>query len=198
VSAAGTASPPGPEHAGEPEPEPDDGDAASEVATVDERPTTLSAWLAVAFASVVAASALEADPLAAVAAAPGVLLVGTAGAVGSRRALSAGAAILFVAVLVAGTLGGGPLPVLVGTVAAVLAWDVADHGLDLGRRVGRDAGTARNELVHAAGGTVVGAVGGAIGYGVFVGAAAGQPVTAVVFLLVGVIALASALSSPRE
>lgn len=119
----------------------------------------------------------------------GVSLLASALVVVSTRlsVLAGGAFVL--ALVVAGIMGGSAAPLVGGTILSVAAWDVADHGIGLGRQVGREAETARNELVHAVGSLAVGSVSGAVAFGVYFGAAGGQPATALVFLLVGGVAL---------
>lgn len=119
------------------------------------------------------------------------LLVGLVRA--TRRHVTLGAALLVVAVAVAGFQGAGPEPLLVGVLATVVAWDTAEHGIGLGEQLGREAGTVRVQVVHAAATIGAGAIAAGVGYAVYRTAAGGQPVTAVVFLLVGAVALAAAL-----
>lgn len=169
-------------------------DPEADVATVDHRPAIASVLLAVGAGTVATAAALTGGPVAGAAAATGVVFVAAGGATGYRRALSVGTAILFVGVLLAGVSGASPAASLAGMGATVFAWDVADHGLDLGARMGRGADTLRNELVHAGGSLAVAAVGGGVGLGISLAVVGGQPVTAIAFLLVGVVLLAAALS----
>lgn len=111
--------------------------------------------------------------------------------VGSRRAVSLGTAGLLAGVLFAGWAGGAPELLVVGSLAGLLAWDVGGNAVDLGDQLGREAPTRRVEAVHAAASLAVGVFSVAIGYGVYLAAAGGQPVTALVFLLAGVVALVS-------
>jgi hypothetical protein len=106
-----------------------------------------------------------------------------------------GAVGLFGGVLLAGAQGGGPEALVLGLLGTVVAWDVGEHAVGLGEQLGREATTTRSELVHAAASLAVGAAGATLGYGVFLVAAGGQPTTALVFLLIGVVALAAAVRS---
>jgi hypothetical protein len=153
--------------------------------------------LSIGMATAAALLGLVSVALASVAGA-GVAAVGLAVVVvglvrGRRRWLTAGAVGLFAGVLVAGARGSPPEPLLVGLLGAALAWDVGEHGIGVGEQLGREADTTRVEVVHAAASTAVGTGGVVLGYGVFLVATGGQPVTALVFLLVGVVALVAAL-----
>ncbi len=111
----------------------------------------------------------------------------------SRRAVTVGAGALLLAVVVSGVRGAGPEPLLVGVLGSLVAWDVAEHGIGVGEQLGRETETRRGELVHAASSVLVGTAGAAVGYLVYSLSAGGQPVSALVFLLVGVVALVAAL-----
>ncbi|EMA54025.1 DUF7519 family protein [Halococcus thailandensis] len=123
-------------------------------------------------------------------------VVGAVGVVGfavglrssSRAAVTLGAAGLFCGTVLAG-LAGAPSPLLLAaTAATVVAWDVAEFGIDLGETVGRAATTRRAEFVHA--GTsgalaLVGAGGGSIVYRL----AGGGPALVPIALLFGAVVL---------
>lgn len=124
----------------------------------------------------------------------GVVSVAVGTLVGSRRILGVGAVALGAAVLLAGGLSGaGPGPLLVGGLAAALSWDLGEHALGLGEQLGRGTDVTRNLATHAAASVAVGVVAAAVTFGVYVSAAGGQPVAALVFLLVGAVALVSAV-----
>lgn len=112
---------------------------------------------------------------------------------GSRRLVTAGGVFLFAALLLAGAAGASPAALVLGVLFAVLAWDVGEHGIVVGEQLGREADTTRVELAHAAVTLAVGATATAVGYGLYRAAAGGQPVTALVFLLLGLVALVAAL-----
>lgn len=111
----------------------------------------------------------------------------------SRRLVTAGTALVLAGVAVAGVQGAAPEPLLVAVLATAVAWDAAEHGIGLGEQLGREADTLRVQVVHVAGTLGVGSLAAGVGYGVYRSATGGQPVTAVVFLLVGAVALAAAL-----
>jgi hypothetical protein len=161
---------------------------------IDRSPTQLSASLAL-LAGLFGVLGTALGVLTA--AAPGLagLLVLGAGLYrGSRRIVSAGTVVLLLGVLLAGIGGGPPAGLLLGTLGALLAWDYGENAITLGEQLGREANTRRAELVHAAAALGVGAVGSGVAYGVYLAAAGGRPVTALVFLMIGVVLLAGALS----
>lgn len=173
-------------------------DAAGETdaiagAEIDRSPAVLSTALAIG-AGVVSLLGSALGSLVGVAPAAVGLLVLSVGLVrASRGVLTVGAGLLFLGVLLAGAAGAGPEPLVIGTLGAVLAWDVGENGIGIGAQLGRAADTRRVELVHAASSLVVGAVTAALGYGVYLAAASGQPLTALVFLLFGATLLLSVL-----
>lgn len=158
---------------------------------IDRAPARLSGGLAVVAAGLAVGASMSG------AAVPfglaGVLLVGIGVLRGVRSAVTIGAWLAFAGVVVAGTAGAGPEALLVGTAAAVLSWDIGEHAVNVGEQLGRAADTRRGELVHAASSTTVAVGGIGIGYGMFLVAAGGQPVTALVLLLGAALLLAAAL-----
>ena len=113
------------------------------------RPTRLSAGLAllVAIGAVLVGIRAPLIPLAVttlgfVAFAAGLLI-------GTREWVASGTVMLVVGMVLT-SLTGVSLPiVLLGTLATLVSWDLAEHAIGLGHHVGRDAGTRRNEAVHA-------------------------------------------------
>lgn len=146
----------------------------------------LSAGVSLAAVALGAATALPASVL-------GCVLVGAGVALPSRRAATLGGAALFVGVVAAGVLGGGPAPVVLGLVGAVVAWDVAEHAVGVGEQLGRETDTTRVELVHAAASLLVGVVAAGVAYAAYALAAGGRPATALVLLLFGSVAILTAL-----
>lgn len=142
--------------------------------------------LAVAFLSV---GSLVGGAAAAVA----VALIGLSLAAPSQRLGGVAAGVFALALIAGGTTGASAGPLVAAAVLAVAAWDVTDHGIGLGEQVGREAATARNEVVHAGVGLAVGGVAGGVAFGVYRTAAGDQPVAALVFLLVGGVLLLAAL-----
>lgn len=146
-------------------------------------PATLSSWFAICLAgigwSVTVPYSLHGTVIASI----GWLLLALALLVGDRTALTTGAGGLVFGAFVAAGDGAQLAVVLVGVTAAVLAWDVGQNGLSIGRQLGREAATARAELAHvlaslAAGSCIVTA--GYVASSVAIGT---QPIIAVVFLL---------------
>lgn len=152
---------------------------------ITRAPTRISASLATTLATVslLAVATTGSSPLALAAA--GLPLLGLGAFRGFPRAVTFGATLLVAGVLYGGVVGAGPEALLVGVVAAVVAWDVGHYGITLGEQLGREARTSRVETVHLAGSLGVGAITAAVGYGAFVSAAGGLPLAALVFLLIG-------------
>lgn len=124
--------------------------------------------------------------------AAGVVLVGAAMFwTHSRGWLSAGTALVLFGALVTGAYGAVSTELmLVGVGSTILAWDVGQHGIVIGRQLGRRARTTRNLLVHATTTAVVTGLVSAIAYLGFLVAAGGRHAAAVVIVLVGAIILA--------
>lgn len=109
------------------------------------------------------------------------------------RLMSVGASSLGVAVFIAALRGGTAPVIAVGTIGAVMAWDLGHNAASHGRQVGQFALTGRAEGVHALGSLIAGALSGMIGVGIFMAAAGGQPATAVALLGVASIIIVLAL-----
>lgn len=158
---------------------------------LDHRPALTSSIIAV-FAGVLAM--LTSGPFAGIA-----LLFGLAGVsflavglfvTGSRSWVSLGIVSLFVGILTVGVLGTAPIPLLlISAVGLVVAWDVGQHAITIGEQFGRTTPTQRGELVHAAGSGLVGILGAGGVYGVYWAGTGGQPVLAILLLLLGAILL---------
>lgn len=163
-----------------------------------ERPPTLAASLALlsGFVSVFALGFGSVGALAAGAVGTVVLAGGLYAA--SRRLVALAGAAFLLGVLLAGGRGAAPEPLLVAALGAVLAWDLGEFALGVGEQLGREADTARLTLVHAASDLLVGVVGAGAIYGVFLATRGGQPASAVVFLLLGVVVLVAALRRRPE
>lgn len=162
--------------------------------TVTRRPPVAGIWgaalAALAGTSVIALYSLVGAGVGAL----GVVLV-VAGLVRpSRRVLGAGAVALAVAVLLASALDGASVGAcLAGALGAAVAWDLGEHALGLGEQLGRETDVTRNVAVHTAASVAVGAVSAGVAFGVYSAASGGKPVVALVFLLAGAVALASAV-----
>lgn len=112
---------------------------------------------------------------------------------GSVRLLTAGAASLFVGVLVAGTLGLQPAFLLSGAFLAAMAWDAGRMALSIAEEVGRGVSTLRIEAIRLLSSTVILVAGGSLGYVVYRGVEGGSSALALVALLSGVTAILAAL-----
>lgn len=159
--------------------------------TIDHGPARISSLLAVITGGI--AVIAIATPLAVAIGIASVLILATGLATGSRQTVSLGAGGLLAGVIVAALQHAPPEPLLVGTVAAVIAWDTGEHAINVGEQLGRAADTRRCELAHFATTTLVGITAVIFGYVVFRLASGGQPVTALVLLLVAAVALMSVL-----
>ncbi|WP_207891180.1 DUF7519 family protein [Natrarchaeobius oligotrophus] len=115
----------------------------------------------------------------------GLVAVGLFGGrpVGRRRLVDYGSLATFAGVVVAGLEGAAIEPTLLATVAVVVAWDLGGSAIDLGEQLGREADTRRLEVVHAVSSALVGLATVTVGFGTYAVAAGGQPVGAVVLLL---------------
>lgn len=159
------------------------------MSAIDRSPARLSAGLALlaAFLATVATAALSV--LGFLAALVGTVLLASGVLRGRQRGVSLGAAVLLVGVLYAGVVGDAVVPVLVGVVGAALAWDVGSYAIGVGEQLGRAAETARIEVLHAGATLAVGAGVAAIGYAVYLVGGGGQPLSALLGLLVAAIFL---------
>jgi hypothetical protein len=166
-----------------------------DVTEITRAPSPLGGSVSTVAATLATLAVATASPTAAGVAAVGVVLFAAALVRGSRRFVAGGAALLGVAVLYAGVVGSGVSALVVALWLGVVAWDVGEHAIGVGEQLGRGADSRRVELVHLAGSTFVGALGTAVGYGAYRASTGGQPVVALVFLLLGVVALVAALRS---
>lgn len=159
---------------------------------IDRAPSRLSSVLALV-AAVVTTAASAYSPWAFGPSLLGGLVLAVGLAAGDRTAVTAGSGVLVAGVLVGGVVGAPVAPTLVGVTGALLAFDFGRTALAVGEQLGREAPTARLELVHATGSLLVGL--GLVTGGMLVhGAAAGtQPTTAVFGLVVAAVVLLVAL-----
>lgn len=158
---------------------------------ITRRPPRVSIAVALAAATVAVGIVAAVDSVALGLAALGLPAFAYGLFRGSRRGVNAGTAAVLAGVLYAGWVGAGPELLVLGSLAGLFAWDVGGNAVDVGEQLGREASTRRVELVHAAASLAVGSFTVAVGYGVFLAASGGQPVTALVFLLAGAVALVS-------
>lgn len=163
---------------------------------ITRRPTLLAGTIASGGAvCAVAAAGLTSTTGLAVGLVGAALFVAGMG-FGSRKTVDLGCLVLFGGVVVGG-LDGALEVTLLGTVAAVVAWDLGGSAIDLGDQLGRETSTVRLEAVHAASTLVVGLASVTLGYTVYVVAAAGQPVDALVLLLLAGATATLALGARR-
>lgn len=158
---------------------------------VTRRPSWFGIALSLGAALFSVLGTLFAAPTGAVASLAGVLVLAGGLAVASRRVVTVGGAVLVGGVLYAGYLGAQPEPLLLGALFGVLAWDVASNAISVGNQLGRESRTRRAETVHAAGSLAAGAFSVVLGYGVYLAAGGGQPLVALLLLVVGAVALVS-------
>lgn len=162
---------------------------------VDRSPAPLSSVLAVGLALLGAVTAATASALGFAAGVLGVAVL-AGGVVGGRQGtVSTGALVVLTGVVYAGVLGAPAAAVLLGVVAAAVAWDVGGYAIGVGAQLGRAANTRRLEVVHAAASLGVGLAAAGVGYGVFLLGGGGQPLAALLALLVAVVLVAWALST---
>ena len=91
--------------------------------------------------------------------------------------------------------GGAPvLPVLVGVVFAVLAWDAGWNAIGVGAQLGREADTMRLEAAHLAASTAVGVAVLGVGFGLYRVGTGGKPIAVLLLLVIAAVLLVEALS----
>jgi hypothetical protein len=160
---------------------------------IDRSPAQLSSALSITAAAVAAGTSAFASSVGLAVGTGGFLVVFAGVFWSSRRAVTLGAAALLVAALLGGLVSNAPHLLLPGVMATVLAWDLGEQAINVGEQLGRAAETTQLEATHAAGSTVVAVGAGGLGYGIYLLSSGGQPVTALVFLLLAAVMLTSAL-----
>lgn len=167
---------------------------------IERRPTRIGTYLSLALALLVTVFALPYSGGGAVFGGLGLTLLVAALTRGWRRIADLGGLALAVSVVLTGVNAPPPsqspvatLVVLGAAVATVLAWDTAINAIGLGEQLGVEAETTRAEASHFLGSLAVGVFVSVVGFGLYQGAGPGQPVTAVVFMLVAMLVLISAL-----
>jgi hypothetical protein len=161
------------------------------VPAFDSRSTRTSTVIAVGLA---ATAALVVPTAAArLVALAGAAFVAVGAVFGSRQAASAGTVAIVAGVTLAGFGPSAPGRFVASTLFALLAWDAAQYGITMGEQLGRDAATARSELVHAAVSATVGTVGAAVATGTYLLVDAADSGLALVALLAGAVLLVSVM-----
>lgn len=107
----------------------------------------------------------------------------------SRRSVVVSTAVLFIAVLVSGVMGNATELLLASGIGTILALDLGQNAVSVGRQMTTDTYTRRGEIVHAGVSALVGVVITAIGYGIYLLSAGGQPVAALALLLLATVLL---------
>ena len=116
-------------------------------------------------------------------------------ALDSQRFVSAGTALVFVAVLLGGVLGNPAELVLLATLATIVAFDLGQNAFSVGAQLSDETDTRRGELVHAATTVAIGTLASAGVYAVYLVSASGQAVATLAFLLLGAVLLVWAVHS---
>ncbi|THE63385.1 hypothetical protein D8Y22_18785 [Salinadaptatus halalkaliphilus] len=117
---------------------------------------------------------------------------------GHRTAVDIGALAVFAGVVIGGLGSTAVEPTVLGTIATVLAWDLAHGGIGLGEQLGRESPTRRLEAVLFVSSLSVGLVSGLLGYAVSLVGAGALPVDAVVLLVTAAALLTVALGARRS
>jgi hypothetical protein len=151
--------------------------------TIDRSPPRFSAWVAVGTAVLAVAAVGRASATALVFGVAGGALVLAGLGVARKGPVTVGSALLFCGVLAAGTVGAATRPLLVAGAATVVCWDVGRYAVDLGAQLGRAASTVRVELLHVAVSALVASATVGAAYAASRTVAGGQPVVALVALL---------------
>lgn len=107
----------------------------------------------------------------------------------SRRAVMIGGGIIFVSVFASGLLGNTPLFLMVSAIATILTFDLGQNAFSVGAQMSAETRTQRGELVHAASSLIVGSIAAVVSYGIYLVAASGQPIGALVFVLLTALVL---------
>lgn len=163
------------------------------------RPTVVSSVAAVLAAAVAVLLVGLVDATGVAIGVAGVVVLTVALVDGRRDAVDLGALLVFAGVL----YGGLAVPAavestLLGTVSIVLAWDRAHAAIDLGQQLGREPPTRRLEAVGFASSLLVGLGAATLGYAVYVVGVGGQPVAALVLLLLTAVFVTIGLGTRRR
>lgn len=160
---------------------------------VTRRPTRSGSTITVVAATVATLSTVAGGATAVALAAIGLSLIGFSLLGARQQLLDLGALVLFVGIALGAIRGAAVLWVLLGTVAVVLAWDAGGTAMSMGRQLGQEVSTVRAELMRTVVGAGVGLVAVGIGYVMYRTASGGQPVGALVVMLLALVFIVSGL-----
>ncbi len=160
---------------------------------IDRSPTRLGRWASTGAGVVALASVGLYSWPALVAGTLGLLLLGVGLVRGTNGLVDGGAFALIAGGVLAGAEGAPVLPVLVGVVFAVLAWDFGGTAIGVGAQLGREADTVRLEATHLAASTAVGAMVVGVGFGLYRVGTGGQPIATLLLLVIAAVLLVEAL-----
>ncbi|NGM69322.1 hypothetical protein G6M89_09930 [Natronolimnobius sp. AArcel1] len=166
--------------------------------TLTHKPALLSSGVSIVAALVATVAAGLGSMTGLAFAAVGALALGIGLALGNRTAVDAGAVAIFFGVVAAGLEAVVVTPTVLGTIAVVLAWDLAHAAIDIGEQLGRETPTRRLEAVAIVSSMLVGLFAGTLGYAVFIAGAGGQPVAMVVLLLLAAALITIGLGKRRS
>jgi len=166
--------------------------------SVDRSPTLVSAAIAVLAALFAAGVAGAHTDVAGNVGAAGVALVGYGLFAGEHRWIDYGTVALVCAVVVVGASGGEPRVTVPIALCAVLAWDTGGYAVRLGHELGREADTARAELVHAGLTLAVGVTAILVAVGGYLAVSGEAPTLAVLLLFCGALAVLVAVSTRQD
>jgi len=110
-------------------------------------------------------------------------------ALDSRGVVTVGSMLVFVGVIASGVEGTGPALMLVGVIGTILALDLGQNAVSVGRQMSTDTFTRRGEFVHASASAVVGALVAGFAYAVYFFSTDGQPAAALMLLVLAAVLL---------
>lgn len=164
---------------------------------ITRQPTRLSSAAALAAGVLGLGSVGPYSALAVGLAGLGVIVLGGGLLLDSRSLATVGPIGLFAGAVAAGVEDPPVAVILLGVLAAVLAYDFAATAIDLGAQLGREADTRRLELIHVGTSSFVGVAVAVVSVLVYAFGTGGQPISAVVGLLLAVVVLFVALRRQR-
>lgn len=166
-------------------------------AAFEYRPAGLSGAVALGGSLVVAVVLVSVSVVVSFGAVASTVVTGGALARGSHRGVTLAASLCFGSVLFAGVLGGPVIPVVIATIATLLVYDAGHYAVALGHQIGSAGTTTSAELVHLGTTLTILTLFGTVGVALFVGGPGGQPVVALLALLVAALLFISVLSLRR-